>query len=172
MEGALGERLKREYHIRFDEYVAMAGLIYSLQGMRALSELWKGYIDIAGKYHIPLLVTTPTRRANCDRITASRFSEKLFTDNVRFLRNIQRNSGIEMYVGGLMGCRGDAYTAEGALSEVEAYAFHSWTAEHFLEAGADFLYAGIMPSLPEAAGLARAADGVNLPYIISISADD
>ena len=31
MEGALGERLKREYHIRFDEYVAMAGLIYSLK---------------------------------------------------------------------------------------------------------------------------------------------
>ncbi len=28
MEGALGERLKREYHIAFDDAVAMAGLAY------------------------------------------------------------------------------------------------------------------------------------------------
>lgn len=32
MEGALGERLKREYRIKFDEYVAMAGLIYDSKG--------------------------------------------------------------------------------------------------------------------------------------------
>ena len=36
MEGALGERLKREYHLSFDEHVSMAGLIYRLQGQEAL----------------------------------------------------------------------------------------------------------------------------------------
>ena len=36
MEGALGERLKREYHLSFDENVSMAGMIYRLKGQEAL----------------------------------------------------------------------------------------------------------------------------------------
>ena len=36
MEGALGERLKREYHLAFDKNVVMAGLVYSENGRNAL----------------------------------------------------------------------------------------------------------------------------------------
>lgn len=169
MEGALGERLKREYHIVFDENVAMAGLIYHPEGQHALSELWNQYINIAFRYGLPFIATTPTRRANRERIALSCYSEEIIRDNVRFLRSIQKKAGINMFVGGLMGCKGDAYTAEGALAEREAYEFHKWTADHFLEARADFLYAGIMPSLPEAAGLAKSASDTNLPYIISFT---
>lgn len=169
MEGALGERLKREYEIRFDDYVAMAGLIYDPKGASALSDLWNEYIAIARKYHLPFIATTPTRRANCERIHLSAYSERIIGDNVSYLRNIQINSGIEMYVGGLMGCKGDAYTGEGALSEEEAVRFHRWTAEQFYYAKADFLYAGIMPVLSEAAGLARAVEDTGLPYIISFT---
>jgi len=169
MEGALGERLKREYGLTFDESVAMAGLIYEEKGASALSALWQEYIDIARQHSLPFLATTPTRRANRDRVGASSFSEHIIADNVAFLRKIQQNSGIEMYVGGLMGCKGDAYTGEGALSEEDSFDFHRWAADRFREAGADFLYAGIMPTLPEAAGLARAADSTGLPYIISFT---
>ena len=42
MEGALGERLKREYHLAFDKNVVMAGLVYSENGRNALEELWSG----------------------------------------------------------------------------------------------------------------------------------
>ena len=169
MEGALGERLKREYHISFDDNVAMASLVYSQAGRNALSELWRGYINIAKRFNLPFVATTPTRRANRERIESSDFSEKIISDNVDFLREIQKKSGAKMFVGGLMGCKGDAYTAEGALPEKEAYDFHKWTCGHFLDAGVDFLYAGIMPSLFEAAGLAEAADETNLPYIISFT---
>lgn len=169
MEGSLGERLKREYHIPFDKDVAMAGLIYSEAGKDALAKLWKGYIDIARKYSLPFMATTPTRRANRERVATSIYADTIIADNVRFLRDIQKESGIEMYVGGLAGCKGDAYTAEGALSEEEAYNFHSWTTARFLDAGVDFLYAGIMPSLPEAAGFARAAGNTGIPYIISFT---
>lgn len=37
----------------------------------------------------------------------------------------------------------------------------------FLEAKVDFLYAGIMPALVEAIGMARAMENTGLPYIIS-----
>lgn len=169
MEGALGERLKREYNICFDEHVAMAGLVYSEQGRKALTELWNGYLSVARRYKLPFVATTPTRRANRERISRSCFSENIVKDNVQFLRSIQEASGIEMYVGALLGCKGDAYTGEGALSEQEAYHFHQWTTARFAEAGVDFLYAGIMPSLPEAVGLAKAADETKLPYIISFT---
>ena len=96
-------------------------------------------------------------------------TEDVIADNVAFLRSIQAESGIEMYVGGLMGCRGDAYTGEGRLSEEAARTFHQWTVERFADAGVDFLYAGIMPALSEAAGLARAADASGIPYIISFA---
>lgn len=169
MEGALGERLKREYNLKIDEIIAMANLIYSEYGAVALETLWNEYIEIARKYRLPFIATTPTRRANHERIIKSGYSKKIILDNVRFLKNIQKNSGIEMYVGGLMGCKGDAYTGIGALDEKEALEFHRWTVEKFQKANVDFLYAGIMPCLSEATGLARAIDDTGLPYIISFT---
>lgn len=169
MEGALGERLKREYGLTFDEQIAMASLIYDKKGAAALENLWKEYIDIARRYQLPFMATTPTRRANDLRIAMSGYGNSVIGDNVEFLRNIQRNSDIEMYVGGLMGCKGDAYTGMGALSEKEAFEFHGPTAKLFENAKADFLYAGIMPVLSEAAGMAKAMDKTKLPYIISFT---
>ena len=169
MEGALGERLKREYHLRFDPQVAMARLVETPRGRAALEALWSQYIDIARRYDLPFLATTTTRRANRERMAAVGRGWELLEWNVRFLRGIQEKSGVEMYVGGLMGCRGDAYTGEGALTEAEAYEFHRWAAEGFCRAGVDFLYAGIMPALPEAAGMARAMESAGAPYLISFT---
>lgn len=169
MEGALGERLKREYGIVFDEHVAMASLVYSAKGRDSLLKLWNEYIDIAKRHDFPFIATTPTRRANKERISDSEYSEKIIADNVKFLKDVQKNCKIEMYAGALLGCKGDAYTGKDALTENEGYDFHSWSINHFVEAGADFLYAGIMPCLPEAAGLAKAASDSKLPYIISFT---
>ena len=55
------------------------------------------------------------------------------------------------------------------MDEKEAIAFHRWTVERFQKADVDFLFAGIMPCLPEAAGLAKAIDDTGLPYIISFT---
>ncbi len=58
MEGALGERLKREYHLQFNDQVAMADLIYDAKGQSALASLWQEYIHIAGCHGLPFLATT------------------------------------------------------------------------------------------------------------------
>jgi len=169
MEGALGERLKREYNLTFDEQIAMAGLIYEEKGAFALNALWNEYIEIARKNQLPFIATTPTRRANKERIPKADCPETVIVDNVAFLKNIQKNCEISMYVGGLMGCKGDAYTGEGALTEREAFEFHRFAVEQFHKADVDFLYAGIMPVLSEAAGLAQAIDDTGLPYMISFT---
>lgn len=169
MEGALGERLKREYHLDISGNVAMASLVYQRSGRDALRALWLQYLSIAKEYNLPFIAATPTRRANRERAERGGYSESLISDNVVFLRDVLSRIGHPSYVGGLMGCKGDAYTGEGNLSEEEAYEFHSWQSRLFKDAGADFLYAGIMPTLPEAVGMARAMEQTGLPYIISFT---
>lgn len=169
MEGALGERLKREYGLASDASVALAAMVYSEAGRHALRELWLGYMDIAAAAKLPFIATTPTRRANRDRVAASRYGEEILADNLAFLRSVQQGRAQEVCCGGLMGCRGDAYTGEGALDAKAAHAFHAWQAERLSRAGADFLYAGIMPTLPEALGMVRAMEDTGLPYLISFT---
>ena len=129
MEGALGERLKREYHLAFDKNVVMAGLVYSENGKNALEELWSGYAEIARRYHLPFLATTPTRRTNKESVRKSPFDSSLIKANVDFLREVQKKQAAEMYVGGLLGCCGDAYTGSGALGLEESRDFHKWEIE-------------------------------------------
>ncbi len=171
MEGALGERLKREFRLTPDPHVALAGLLDRPEGAVALESLWTGYMETARSCGLPFLATTPTRRANRERVLAANRKDTLIRAHVDFLRGVQNRCAgdLEMYVGGLLGCRGDAYTGAGALSEDEARMFHAWQVDLFRQAGVDFLYAGIMPTLPEAAGMARAMSESGLPYIISFT---
>ena len=71
--GALGERLKREYGLQFDEQVAMAALVRSSDGRRALSALWREYAAIARQAGVPFLATTPNR----ERMARTGFSADL-----------------------------------------------------------------------------------------------
>lgn len=172
MEGALGERLKREYNIKFDDMVAMASLIYNTDARQAMLNIFVEYAEIAGRYHLPFIATTPTRRANRERVMRSKFNEKIIEDNVRFLQQIKNNTSNNTFVGGLMGCKGDAYKATEILTIKQAQEFHSWQANLFKYADADFLYAGIMPALSEAIGMAITMENTGLPYIISFMIRD
>lgn len=172
MEGALGERLKREYNILFDDKVAMAGLVYNTKSRQAMQNIFGEYVKIAEKYNLPFIAMTPTRRANKERVMQSKFTEKIIEDNVHFLQQIKKSTNIKMFIGGLMGCKGDAYKASEILSVEEAKEFHSWQAMLFKNAGVDFLFAGIMPALTEAIGMAKAMENTKLPYIISFMIRD
>lgn len=167
MEGALAERLKREYSIALDSPVAIAGLIYDQPSRQAIVNIYHQYIRISERYHLPLMITTPTRRANIERIRQTHFNEAIIRDNVAFFRSITKGCKTPVYVGGLMGCKGDPYKVDIVLSESEAFRFHHWQASLFREAGADFLFAGIMPALPEAIGMAKAMEASGLPYMVS-----
>ena len=169
MEGALGERLKREFHLQFDDQLVMAKLIYEPKGREALRTLWRQYITIAEERQLPFLATTPTRRANIERIKKAGSSDKILIDNMEVLLEMKQHCKTEMYAGGLLGCKGDAYTGRGVLTTEEARAFHRWQATCLKEAGAEFLYAGIMPALPEAVGMAQALSDTGLPYLISFT---
>jgi len=170
-EGAIVERLKKEYGIKLDENIVHGGLIYNDKHADILKRIYKQYIDIAVKYHLPIMIMTPTRRANKERISRSIYCDKdIIGDNVGYLSEIRNSYKLhkdKIYIGGLMGCKGDAYKHEEALSTEESCEFHLWQAEQFKKAGVDYLFAGIMPALSEAIGMAKAMERTELPYIIS-----
>ena len=60
-----------------------------------------------------------------------------------------------------------AYDGRYYLSVEEAMEFHFPTVRTLAQSGADYLFAGIMPQLTEAIGMANAMAATGLPYIIS-----
>ena len=174
MEGALGERLKREYHMDIGGTLAMAPLYKQKPAADALRALWGEYAAVAAEFRLPLLLTTPTRRLNRERVMLGHADgDALTAGNAAMLSSLAAELSdthdIPVFSGALMGCRGDAYTGDGALDADTAYNFHAWTAERFARAGVQFLYAGIMPTLPETCGMARAMAQTGLPYLISFT---
>jgi S-methylmethionine-dependent homocysteine/selenocysteine methylase len=169
MEGALGERLKREYGIDTMGRQYMAGLVRKPEGRAALRAIWQSYIDVAARYGLPFIATTPTRRMNRITLPQAGLDEQILYENVAFLREVRDAAGIDMLAGGMMGCFGNAFTAEGCLTEADAYALHRWAAEHYRCAGADFLFAALIPTLAEALGISRAMAETGLPYLLSFT---
>jgi hypothetical protein len=81
MEGALGERLKREYNIIFDEYVAMAGLVYSVDSKQAMQTIFQQYLTIAENHDLPLLLQHQhvelIKNESCGRILIEKLLRKM-----------------------------------------------------------------------------------------------
>jgi len=171
MEGAVVERVRRGAPFLFDPLLANAPLIYGDAGRALLRQIYSEYIDIGRMYALPLLSLAPTWRANPDRLAASAFAGRdLNGDAVRFLQEIRRGSGdfgAMVYIGGLMGCRGDAYKPQEALSRESARAFHAVQARALSDAGTDYLLASTMPEIHEALGIAEALASTGCPYLVS-----
>jgi len=170
-EGAIYERLRRHPAIAFDPHLAHATLIYDPASAKILAQLYGEYLDIGQKHQLPMVVSTPTWRANQDRLDHSAFKGcRINQDNARFLADIRagyRASGPPIFIGGLLGPRGDAYRPEEALSTKEACSFHSDQIEALAETEVDFLYATTLPAFSEACGIAVAMAKTALPYIVS-----
>ncbi|MBU0640413.1 MAG: homocysteine S-methyltransferase family protein [Planctomycetes bacterium] len=171
-EGALIERLRRNPAARLDPHVEHAGLIYEPAGRAALGRLWRGYLDVGRDHDLPMIVCSPTWRASSDRLRAAGFGpgDDVNGDGVRCLAAMRDEYGDyarHVYIGGLSGCRGDAYCPAEALSEDEATVYHQPQMHALAAAGVDFLMAATLPAAGEAIGLARAMAECQVPYVLS-----
>ncbi|MBX4267279.1 hypothetical protein [Clostridium estertheticum] len=88
-EGAIIERVKREFCIPLNKDILPAGLIYDEKGIEILSLIYQQYIDVADSYNIPIMLMTPTRRATVERINRSIYHDKsVIKDCVEFLEDL------------------------------------------------------------------------------------
>lgn len=172
-EGALVERLKSEFNSEMDDMINHAGLIYT--NPKALEILYGQYIEIAQKHDLPIMIMTPTRKLNKESLKKSPFHNKnIVHDSCIFLNRLKakyNNYSHKILIGGLLGCKGDAYSGKKVLDIHEAYIFHKQQAMQFAKENIDFLFAGIMPEINETIGMAKALSETNIPYIISFMMD-
>lgn len=169
IEAAIVERLRRRDDIQLHDTLVNAPLIYSRASRQALAALYQEYIQIAETGGLPLLVGTPTWRANRERVLASDVNHTVNVDAVRFLQDLVANSNasVAVKVGGVISCKNDCYLPEQALSVGQAQEFHAWQIEQLAAAGVDYLMAVTLPSVEEATGIALAMQNSGVPYIIS-----
>jgi homocysteine S-methyltransferase len=173
-EAAVIECLRRSGDVELHPRLVNALLIYDARGREALSGLYQSYIRIARKADIPIIIGTPTWRANHERVLESRVEGDVNGDAVRFLKELRSGWGDwsgNIFIGGLVGCRHDCYKpAEGLLAQ-DAERFHQWQIEKLSEADVDLLMAVTLPAAEEATGIARAMTKTAIPFIVSFVLD-
>jgi len=169
-EAAVIEQLRRAKAVELHPTLEDALLIYSEAGKRALTALYHSFIDVAREAGVPILLCTPTWRANRERLAAAGVPGKVNADAVQFLKRVKEESGPwaeNILIGGMIGCKNDCYRPGEGLSERDAESFHLRQIAELAEAGVDFLMAATLPALPEATGIARAMAGTQVTYVIS-----
>jgi S-methylmethionine-dependent homocysteine/selenocysteine methylase len=169
-EAAVIEALRRDISVSLHPLLEQALLIYDSKGGGVLGRLYKSFINIARQADIPILVCTPTWRANPERLQSAGIVANVNRDGAQFTLGLKKafpTFAPRIFVGGLLGCKNDCYKPEEALSAAQAEKFHTWQSRKLAAAGVDFLMAATLPSVSEATGIARAMQRTKLPYIIS-----
>ena len=170
-EGSMYERLRRLPGVQFDAALAQAAMVFDPPSRQALVRVHREYLDIGRAHGLPMVALSDTWRANRERIERSRFAgEDVNGACVRMLcelRDEVASAAAPVFVGGMLGPKGDAYTPEEAPSASAAESFHSYQVERLAGTEVDFLKASTLPSVPEAIGLAHAMSRVPLPYFLS-----
>jgi homocysteine S-methyltransferase len=170
-EGSITERLRRHPEVTLDPYINHAGLLYG-ENKHIIADIYRQYMDVGKSYAFPIITLTPTRRANPELLKKAGYGDEVDVngDCVRFLSRIRDEYGRyskQIYIGGLIGCKGDAYTTGEALTAKEARLFHKFQLQALSRSGVDFLIAETLPAADEALGIAMAMSGFDLPYILS-----
>jgi homocysteine S-methyltransferase len=174
VEAAIVERLRRTGLVQLHPSLVHATLVYDDRGRVELEKLYQGYISIAAEAGVPILLITPTWRANFERVKNAQVNPNVNSDCVRFMFDLRESQGPDaamIKIGGFIGCKNDCYIPEEGLSAAESEAFHSWQVNQLAQAGVDFLMAGTLPNVEEAVGIAKAMEKTGTPYIISFVID-
>lgn len=171
-EGAVIERLRRDPNVQLDPDVLHAGLVHDPAGRTALERIYRSYLDVGRRYDVPMVVLTPTWRASPERLSRAGLGDvdQVSADAFRFLAALRESYGAyarRVWIGGLMGCRGDAYEPREALAVEEAHRFHAAQAQALAQSGVDFTMGATLPALSEAQGMGAAMADAGLPYLLS-----
>ncbi|WP_323791701.1 homocysteine S-methyltransferase family protein, partial [Nocardioides sp.] len=167
------------YHRGFDlPAFAAFPLLEHEAGRAALTDYFRGYADVAVAAGRPLLLETPTWRANPDWLRALGYDESAVTDvsqvAVRFLQELAASWALDVpavLVGGVLGPRGDGYVPGEQMEIAEATDYHLPQLTAFATAGADRATALTLTDVHEAIGVARAAHEVGLPVAIGFTVE-
>ncbi len=170
-----------ETHMIFNEgedlpHFTVFTLMESEQGREKMAQYYRRYIPIAKASGQGFLFDTNTWRANKDwgalvGYDAERL-DRVNRASIAFCAEIAREfnaAGVPTVISGAIGPRRDAWQYDGAMTIEEAQAYHRPQIESFAAAGADFVTAYTLTNTPEAIGIARSAEAVGIPVVLSFT---
>jgi S-methylmethionine-dependent homocysteine/selenocysteine methylase len=159
-------------------YFASVTLLASEEGKQALRDYFRGFLDLAARMGSGLVLESATWRAGPDWAEPLGLSvaglDQLNREAITLLHDLRdeyRSTVPDVVVSGCLGPRGDGYDPGRIMSVEEAEAYHLHQARVLHEAGADMLSAITMTNIPEAIGIARAAQALGAPAAISFTVE-
>lgn len=153
-------------------------LLKNEEGRQHLEKYYLTYIDLAHRYNAGFILESATWRASPDwaeRLGYSRLELEDFNhksiDMLAALRNQHETATSPMVISGCVGPRGDGYNPASLLTELDAQDYHSVQIATFADSAADMISAITMTHSAEAIGIARAAQAVGMPSVISFTVE-
>lgn len=149
-------------------------LLDSEAGRARLSRYYREHADVAREAGLGFVFEAPTWRANPDwgRTVGYELPKlrRVNKDAIDFCRAIQADyRDIPTLVSGQIGPRGDGYVPDLAMSIEEAEAYHALQIAAF--GRPDMVTALTINYTAEAIGIVRAAQGLDLPVVISFTVE-
>ncbi len=153
-------------------------LLRSAEGRRALDRYFRDFLELAREHHVGLILESATWRASPDwaeplGITPGELNRlnRAAIGMLVALRDEYGGDRASIVVSGCIGPRGDGYDPGRIMSVGEAQSYHLDQAGVLTAAGADMLSAITMTNVPEAIGIALAAEGIGNPVAISFTVE-
>lgn len=152
-------------------------LLDTAEGRRELTNYYQTYLAIAAKRGIGFVLDTPTWRASKDWGPRLGFNTsdlgRINRDSVSFIEQLRQRweqPGRPCVLNGVIGPRGDGYK-QGEMEAAAAEDYHSFQAEIFARTNADMISAITINATGEAIGIARAAQSVGMPCVVSFTVE-
>lgn len=153
-------------------------LLKTEAGTAALRKYFLAYADLALESGFGLVLESPTWRANRD------WGRKLGYDAAGLaeanrkaiallsaLREAKATSEAPFVISGNLGPRGDGYVPSALMTEAEAEDYHAAQIGVFAATDADLVSAFTLNYLEEAIGIARAAERLGMPAVLSFTVE-
>jgi homocysteine S-methyltransferase len=173
-DGGMETTLIYHHGLDLPDFAAFTLLAHE-RGRAALAEYYDAYLDVAERRRLPIILDTPTWRANPDwggRLGyAAEQLDEVNRDAVGLVRSAAGRRSAEAFVSGCVGPRGDGYVAGELMTADDAERYHAPQVRALAAAGADLVSAITMTYAEEAAGIARAARAAGIPVVISFTVE-
>jgi homocysteine S-methyltransferase len=150
-------------------------LVRNEAGRALLRDYFAPYLAIAKTYRTGFVLDTATWRANPDWGARLGFDSASLAEvnraSVEFAVEVGAEAGVPIVINGVLGPRGDGYSAGEVMSVADAQRYHALQTEAFADAGVDMVTAITMTYTDEAIGIVRAAREVGLPIAVSFTVE-
>lgn len=157
-------------------HFASIAMLRTADGRAHLKRYFERYIAIARDAGAGFILEAATWRAGPDWAEPLGLElaelDALNRDAIALLHELRaehQGEALPILISGCIGPRGDGYVADRTMLADEAEAYHGHQVAVIAEAGVDLITALTMTNVPEAIGIAKAAQRAGLPVAISFT---